>query len=416
MDDALLAPRLHALVGGDELDRRWPSARLPVWENKPVARLAATLFSLEHLRTPPESVRAHPAAVDFPGPVPNDAPRITRSLTIDTDIPRWHSTGLYAAPGELITVAVPAMAAESGGFHLRIGAHSDGIWERPEWTRMPEISRRFPISSTKTLVANAFGGLIYVEVPEGANLGHIKVEIEGGVAAPLFVLGETDLAEWRDEIRHAPAPWAELAGRNMIVTTDAREVRGLDDPTAVVRAWDRALDLSAELAAWPAQERASPERFGVDRLISVGYMHAGYPLMAHLGQQSNLVNAGHLTSECNWGFYHEVGHNHQVADWTFDGTVEVTVNLFTLYVYEFLCGIPVAENRRGSAAFRAKQMSRYDFDKPDFEQWKREPFLALVMYEQLQQAFGWDAFRQVFAKYRSLPEAERPKSYDEKRD
>ena len=61
-------------------------------------------------------------------------------------------------------------------------------------------------------------------------------------------------------------------------------------------------------------------------------------------------------------------------------------------------------------------MSRYDFDNPDFEQWKREPFLALVMYEQLQQAFGWDAFRQVFATYRSLPEAERTKSDDEKRN
>ena len=101
-------------------------------------------------------------------------------------------------------------------------------------------------------------------------------------------------------------------------------------------------------------------------------MHSGYPLMAHLDQQANLVNTKHLRSECNWGFYHEVGHNHQVGDWTFDGTVEVTVNLFTLYVYEFLCGIPVAENDRGSAAFRAEQMASYDFANPDFEQWKRE--------------------------------------------
>ena len=38
------------------------------------------------------------------------------------------------------------------------------------------------------------------------------------------------------------------------------------------------------------------------------------------------------------------------------------------------------------------------------------------MYEQLQQAFGWDAYRRVFAEYLALPEAERPKSDDEKRD
>ena len=44
----------------------------------------------------------------------------------------------------------------------------------------------------------------------------------------------------------------------------------------------------------------------------------------------------------NWGFFHEVGHNHQNPDLTFHGTVEVTVNLFDLYVHEYLCGIPVA--------------------------------------------------------------------------
>ena len=416
-DDALLRPRLRALVESAEREGRWPSAEQPVGKVDLVARLAAALFVLEQNRTPAESVRAHPAAADFPGSVPTDAPRITRNLTIDTAVPRWHSTGLYAAPGEMVTVTVPTEVAATGGFHVRVGAHSDGIWGRPEWTRMPEISRRFPISATNTLVANAFGGLIYIEVPADARLGSIGVEIEGAVAAPLFVLGETDPVAWRDVIRHAPAPWAEIAGRNMIVTTDAREVRDLDDPISVAEAWDRALDLNAELAAWPSHARSSPERFVVDRQISVGYMHAGYPLMAHLDQQTNLVDAEHLRSECNWGFYHEVGHNHQDDDWTFDGTVEVTVNLFTLYVYELLCAIPVGDKRfHGSHQSWVELMALYDFDDPDFELWKREPFLALIMYAQMQQEFGWDAYRQVFTTYRVLPDAERPKRDHEKRD
>lgn len=32
-----------------------------------------------------------------------------------------------------------------------------------------------------------------------------------------------------------------------------------------------------------------------------------------------------------------MGHNHQNADWTFDGTVEVTENLFSLYAFEKIC-------------------------------------------------------------------------------
>lgn len=42
--------------------------------------------------------------------------------------------------------------------------------------------------------------------------------------------------------------------------------------------------------------------------------------------------------------------------------------------------------------------------------------LALIMYAQMQEAFGWDACRQVFATYRALSDEERPKNDDEKRD
>ena len=425
------APHLHVLVEGNT---RWPSEQQPVSADDVIARLAAGLFVSEHSHTPAESVRAHPAAADFPYLVPTDAPRITRSVTIHTEAmqghlpdmhnpyaqpgaPRRHSTGMYAAPGELVTVTVPNEVAEAGDLHVRVGAHSDSIWNRDEWKRMPEISRRFPITTTSTHVANAFGGLIYVEIPVDAALGSFTVEIKNGVAAPLFVLGETDPDEWRNVIRHAPAPWAEIVGRNMAVTTDSREVRGLDDPAAVAEVWDRMLDLSAELAAWPSAGRSRLERFVVDRQISLGYMHSGYPLMAHLDKQSELVDAEFLRSEGDWGLFHEVGHNHQADDWTFNGTVEVTVNLFTLYIYEFLCGVPVTtEKWDGSHQSRAELMALYDFDSPDFELWKREPFLALIMYAQLQEAFGWDAYRQVFATYRALPESERPKTDDEKRD
>ena len=416
-DDSHLVQLLERLIGRDERDIRWPSAEHPVGQGDVIARLAAALFVLEQSRTQAESVRAHPMAADFPGSVPDDAPRITRSVTIDAAIPRWHSTGLYAAAGELVTVTVPAEVAETGNFHVRVGAHKDRVWHRSEWTRMPQICRRFPITATQTLVASAFGGLIYIEVPADSASGSVTIEIEGAVAAPLFVLGKTDPDTWRNEIRHAPAPWAEIAGRNMIVTTRSSEVRNLDDPATVAKTWDQALDLSAELASWTSLERSSPERFVVDRQLSAGYMHSGYPIMAHLDQQDNLVDAEHLRSECNWGFYHEVGHNHQADDWTFDGTVEVTVNLFTIYIYEFLCGIPRTQNEHPSdRRDRAVEMSLYDFDDPDFEQWKREPFLALIMYEQLLWEFGWDAYRAVFATYRALPEAERPKTDDEKRD
>ncbi len=415
-DDPLLGARLGTLVDHPSVAGRWPSEARPIGRTDGAEQLAAALFVLRHRHTPPEAVPAHPAAADFPGSIPAGTPRVSRTVSVDTRTPRWHSTGLYAAPGELVTVTMPASAAAADGYQVRVGAHTDGIWLRSDWSRMPEISRRFPVSAATIRVASAFGGLIYIEVPEDAAAGRIDVHIDGAVAAPLFVLGETDLAVWRNEIRYAPAPWAEIAGRNMIVTTDSREVRDLDDPAAVAEVWDRVVDLTRELAGRDSRSPSIPERFVVDRQISVGYMHSGYPLMAHLDQQANLVDAGHLRSEGNWGFFHEVGHNHQNYDWTFDGAVEVTVNLFTLYVYERLVGIPVAGRWRGSGRSRAELLALHDFDNPDFELWKREPFLALVMYAQMQEAFGWNAYRRVFATYLALPDRERPRTDDEKRD
>lgn len=85
-DARSFALRLRALA--DTSRDRWPSAEQPVGEADLGPRLSATLYVREHSRTPPESVRADPAAEDFPGPVPADAPRITRILAIDTTVPR----------------------------------------------------------------------------------------------------------------------------------------------------------------------------------------------------------------------------------------------------------------------------------------------------------------------------------------
>jgi hypothetical protein len=53
---------------------------------------------------------------------------------------------------------------------------------------------------------------------------------------------------------------------------------------------------------------------------------------------------------------------------------------------------------------------------PDFEKWKSDAFLGLIMYIQVQQAFGWEAYRKVFAEYRALAPGERPRTDDAKRD
>jgi len=117
-----------------------------------------------------------------------------------------------------------------------------------------------------------------------------------------------------------------------------------------------------------------------------------------------------------WGLFHELSHNHQSPDWTFGGTGEVTENLFTLYVYENVCGKYETSRPALFGDGRRKMILKYINGGARFDTWKRDPFLALLMYMQIKEAFGWEAYRHVFAEYRGLPAAERPKTDDQKRD
>jgi hypothetical protein len=373
-----------------------------------------TLQLRELAKAPIDQLKPHPAAAAFPGAVPAGAPRVTRTIDVDLTVPRWHSTALYAAPGEQVTATLPADATAKG-LRLRIGPHTDRTYHLPVWRRAPEISRAFALDQPTTRAANPFGGLIYIEVPDNTASGIVKITLANAVPAPLFVLGKTPVKEWRDSIRAAPATWAELANDKLIITLKSDAVRALDDPTAVLRHWDRVMDACATLAARPTARR-SPERIVSDADISAGYMHAGYPIMTGLDVTDRFADPAALkTLDKGWGFYHEIGHNHQNPDWTFGGTTEVTVNLFSMYVLETVCGLTKEQSTRRALIDPARRIERY-LAAPRFDAWKADPFLALAMYAQLRNAFGWEPYRKVFAEYRALPPGERPKSDDDKRD
>lgn len=374
-----------------------------------------------------EQVKAHPAAEVFPGPVPENAKRITRNIEINTSAPGWHlgyrrslywySTGLYAVPGELITVTVPKDVVEKE-LYVRIGAHSDRLWRKTSWARAPEICRRFEIKQKETMAANAFGGLLYIEAPYDLKVGQITITIKGAVPAPYYVLGKTNTEKWRKTIRNHPGPWGELAGRKVIFTLPAKVLRTVDEPEELMIFWDGIMDRYAELLGRDPQRRRA-ERFVPDVQISAGYMHAGYPLMTMLDITTTMVDKQRIISNGHggvWGLFHEIGHNHQNRDWTFRGTGEVTVNLFSLYIMDKVCDVPDKGHPSITRQARKRNTERYFTDGCDFEKWKRDPFLALCMYMQLQEAFDWEPFTKVFKEYRTLSQEQRPRSDDDKRD
>lgn len=337
----------------------------------------------------------------FPGGVPENTPRVEKRVALKEGRWGWHSTGLYAAPGEAITVESPE-GVELHKLKLRIGCHKDRLRKEP-FKRPQVITSVTPLKPGTTTHSNPYGGLVYIEVPKGADVAGLAFTISGAVEAPHYIHGQTTPAEWRS-IRQHPGPWAELESDRVVLSIPSEHIRTLEDPAAVMEFWNEVLDAQADLAAIP-RERSRPERIVPDIQISAGFMHSGYPVMIHLPQAKHMVDLNALRSNKggkNWGYFHELGHNHQSRQWTFQGTGEVTCNLFSLYTIEQVCG-GRNPHRAMESGKRAARLGKYLADGADFEVWKKDPFLALTMYVQLQEAFGWEPFIALFADYQAHP-------------
>lgn len=378
------------------------------------ARAQASLDARLSAFLPPAETKAHPAAASFPGRPGAQARPVTRTVSIDPSVPGWRSTGLYADAGARIHVFCPAVSLDKG-YALRIGCHTDRLYQLDAWKRMPEIATLTPIRGAETEAANPFGGLVYVVVPENAAPGApFEVTIAGGIEAPLFVHGQTTEAQWQQMIRSA-APWAELACKGVILTLPTAVAREVRHPGEVMAYWQRVIEAEDELAN-VASQRKRPERIVPDVQISAGFMHSGYPIMIHLPQAKEMVTVSDREKP-GWGFYHELGHNHQQPEWTFEGTVEVTCNLFSLYIFEKVIGNGKTSGH-GQVSPKAQQehWEKHRKAGAPFAAWKADPFLALTSYIQLIDGFGFDCLMQVLRSYQNDDLGPLPKTDDEKRD
>jgi hypothetical protein len=113
----------------------------------------------------------------------------------------------------------------------------------------------------------------------------------------------------------------------------------------------------------------------------------------------------------NWGFFHEIGHNMQNLDWVFGGTTEVSCNFFSLYMFDRLLGGRDDAHTGVSNKETQDMMKKYFSEGADYEKWKKNPFLGLIMFRQLQEAFGWETFKKFFRECHTLAAIDQAGTY-----
>ena len=392
-----------------------PSPSHPIKAKDVRERMAYIMMQNEWLENPERNWSASTAAEVYPGVPAKGSPRVTRDVEVDLSVPRRHGTGLFAVAGEPLTVTLPD-GAEKMGLSIRVGATSCRLTGCGEWKRAPVVDVAFELKKKTVTFATPFGGPVYVEVPEGRK-GKVSVKIGPACPAPWFVEGRDTPETWARQLKDCPAPVAEFESDCVVLTVPTSAAKEVVDPRPLLKVLREVMDNDAWLTGIP-KKRPSPERLCIDVQLCCGYMHAGYPIMIPQGSARWLLSEQTIRvgkEDDIWGFFHEIGHNHQNYDWTFDGTGEVTVNFFTLYNLEKICGRGIWDNSKiGGERLKRKVKEWNDKGRP-FDMWKGDAFLALHFFARLVEKYGWDSFQRLFAEYRKLPQSERPKNDLDKR-
>ena len=136
-----------------------------------------------------------------------------------------------------------------------------------------------------------------------------------------------------------------------------------------------------------------------------------------------MVDAGHLRTLAAYGssrsirtFSDSVGHCQQSPDWTFEGTGELTLNLFTPYVLERLCGI-VGTSDAWTDRDRSKDELTALDDIDDPSSGSGDEPRSWPGHERAHAGgIRLGGLPESVRGFRALPDAERPKYDDEERD
>uniref|UniRef100_A0A3B4AF67 Peptidase M60 domain-containing protein n=1 Tax=Periophthalmus magnuspinnatus TaxID=409849 RepID=A0A3B4AF67_9GOBI len=274
---------------------------------------------------------------------------------------------------------------------VQISCQTDTLDPKEDLYRAPVVSERFLVLSQAMQVHNFWGGLIYLIAPSNTKLTGVDVIIHEAVLAPYYKSGETSLSDWL-QLRNSSSPWAELEFENIILTVPSDVVRSMDRPDEIASLWDRIMRAIADLAVIPPKFKRK-ERFVCDVQISAGLLHAGYPVMAHTPKAAVVTSLSEIKKEGLWGPIHELGHNQQRWQWEFrPHTTEATCNLWSVYVQETVLGI-------SKDMYQVRRRLKLD----NWNTW-----VALETYLQLQEKFGWEPFKKVFAAYHTMDEATIP--------
>jgi hypothetical protein len=325
----------------------------------------------------------------------------------------YRSTGIYAKPGEVVSISVGAAPA---GTTVEAWV---GLWQQKVGTAAPTIETRpkfvaLKANSTQT-ISSADGGPIYVRaINNAAKGGTVKFQIvQGGTQMPFFLLGRDTHAQWIAAVNAANVtPYVEVVSNRAIITFNTDRVKAAlaSDPTAdmarIAALFDQMLASHDSVAGIDGSSALNmkndhPLHF-TPQDVAGYYMFAFYYRTAYCLDCASFLFTKALMLD-GWGTWHETGHMYQ-GGWEWSDLIEVSVNLYSLEFEKSLgrANRLVTEGAWDRALQQRAALSSFD---------QLELFERLVMFWQLRLNYG-DKFWPTLHKLYRAP-ATRPAFTDD---
>lgn len=318
----------------------------------------------------------------------------------------YEPTGLYASPNEKITIQVEG----TQNIQAYIGTFSyDGAWNQDA------LVKSFTLKPGENTIESPNGGMIYFYNLQQS--GTVKTEIKtGGTNTPLFELGkhtQQDLVDMLDKYPDTHA--VELKGERVLITASPARVKKYlidsnTDPVQLLKKLDESIRIQDRVSGLSEKEADKHYVHFVEDNHSTGYMYSYSGRTAYVGDAIQHVLNVKNFAENGWGPWHEAGHQRQQLPWTWDGLGEVTVNIYSMSVQRAFGNKSRLESGAYDKTFTYlnKPQSEKDYNKID------DVFVKLVMFWQLDLAFGEEFYPKLHQLYRAIPNEELPKTSDEK--
>ena len=218
-----------------------------------------------------------PNISEFPGDFLTEPTATHGIVVIKSKFNEFHCTGYYIAAGTSIKVSV--LEGSPTGWEIRISCHTDDLSSMQSLRRWPLVHAKTKLKKLMNLTS-AFGGIIYLDSPNGNST--LKIKLENVIETPFFDLNRRE-NNWNESAK-AAGLWAELCGKHIVFVVPSNSIRNLteEELSECLKVWDLIIMANHELRG-TSVSNSSRERVVVDVQPFNDKIHSGYPVTISYG-------------------------------------------------------------------------------------------------------------------------------------